>query len=413
MPWDASLDRLRDALAELYPVVADMRRVAKGALLPLGRVTLRGEPVSDWQAILEEAAKLDYVEDLIEVAVAEHRRNRALLMAVEAYHLRRARSQPALHGQASAASRSPLSTSAGTAGASTAPVSALVAATLPQHLLLDLGQGATISLARVPAGEFVMGSAGPEDAAPSGSAPASGSAAASAASASAAAADSLARDDEKPQHKLWLPEYRLAKYPVTVAQYRAFLQATGYPLEGAEGMAAPDDHPVTGVSWHDALAFCEWASYVSGRSVSLPSEAEWEKAARGTDGRIYPWGNRWDPGRCNSQGQETGPGSTTPVGHYSPQGDSPYGCADMAGNVWEWTRSLWGKDVGEPDFRYPYRPDDGRENAHAGDDILRVVRGGAYYSGEALVRCALRDCFGPDDREASNGFRVVVLAAAP
>jgi formylglycine-generating enzyme required for sulfatase activity len=389
MPWDVSLDRLRDALAALYPVVAEMRRVAKSALLPLGRVTMGGEPVSDWQAILEEAAKLDYVEDLIEVAVAEHRRNRALLMAVESYHLRRARSQPAMHAPATAAaSPSPRPNSAGT------PQPAVAAHA--QHLLLDLGHGVTIPLARVPAGEFLMGSGGPDDAAPG-----------------SATADSLAHDDEKPQHKLWLPEYRLAKYPVTVAQYRAFRQATDYPLEEGEGMAAPDDHPVTGVSWHDAVAFCEWASYVSGRTVSLPSEAEWEKAARGTDGRIYPWGNRWDPGRCNNDGQETGPGRTTPVGYYSPQGDSPYGCADMAGNVWEWTRSLWGKDVGEPDFRYPYRPDDGRENAHAGSDILRVVRGGAFYSGEAFVRCALRDCFGPADRDASNGFRVVVLSAAP
>jgi formylglycine-generating enzyme required for sulfatase activity len=121
------------------------------------------------------------------------------------------------------------------------------------------------------------------------------------------------------------------------------------------------------VTWHDAMAYCRWLARVTGRAYRLPSEAEWEKAARGTDGRIWPWGNKWDSKRCNSR--EGGPGNTTPVGQYSPQGDSPYGCVDMAGNVWEWTLSLL-KD-------YPYDPKDGREDAQA--EGRRRLRGGAFF----------------------------------
>ena len=92
------------------------------------------------------------------------------------------------------------------------------------------------------------------------------------------------------------------------------------------------------VSWYDVVTYCRWLSKVTGKPYRLPSEAEWEKAARGSEGWIYPWGNEWDEKLCNSL--EGGKGGTSPVGMYSPAGDSPYDCADMAGNVWEWTRSL-------------------------------------------------------------------------
>jgi len=161
----------------------------------------------------------------------------------------------------------------------------------------------------------------------------------------------------------------VARTPVTNAEYARFVVATGHqPPEHWKGMAPPDelrDHPVVNVSWHDAVAYAQWAG------MRLLTEQEWEKAARGIDGRLYPWGDEFDLARCNTH--ESGIGTTTPVGRYSPGfhpelvegGDSPCGCADMAGNVWEWTASGW-----EP----------GSES--------RVLRGGPYLGGSPAVRFA-------------------------
>ena len=221
--------------------------------------------------------------------------------------------------------------------------------------------------------------------------------------------DPQAFDDELPQHRVTLPGYWIGRYPVTVAQFRAFVEASGHRPQDPDSLKGPDEHPVAWVSWYDALAYCRWLSEKAGIPVALPSEAEWEKAARGTDGRIYPWGDEPpDEGRCSFKNHVRG---TTPVGRYSPQGDSPYGCADMAGNVWEWTRSLWGEDLRKPDFKYPYDPEDGRENLETGRDVRRVLRGGAFLDEDRRVRCAARLRLDPNRRYGDFGFRVVAARA--
>jgi len=211
---------------------------------------------------------------------------------------------------------------------------------------------------------------------------------------------------EQPQHELTLPAYEIGRYPVTNAEYAAFVAATGRdaPRHWREGQFPEElaDHPVVYVVWQDALAYVGWLQERTGQPYRLPTEAEWEKAARGQDGRLWPWGNEWDPKCANCK--PAGPGETTPVGQY-PDGVSPYGCHDMAGNVWEWCSSLWGGDLQKPTFGYPYRGDDGREKLDGGG--LRIVRGDSWYNDNpGDVRCACRGRSGPDDRLAHDGFRV-------
>lgn len=208
--------------------------------------------------------------------------------------------------------------------------------------------------------------------------------------------DPAARDDELPQQTVLLPTYRIARTPVTNAQYQVFVQATGRraPQHWKEGRIpeGKEKHPVVYVSWQDAVAFCAWASEATGMTIRLPSEAEWEKAARGTDGRLYPWGNDKPTKEHCNLGMNVG--DTTPVGSY-PKGASPYGVLDAAGNVWEWTNSLW--------KGYPYDPADGREDPYR--EGSRTVRGGSFGSRDGLVRCACRN----NDLNPNNnvGLRVV------
>lgn len=164
--------------------------------------------------------------------------------------------------------------------------------------------------------------------------------------------------------------------------------------------------PVTCVSWHDANEFCRWTTSVlrtAGQiiEVRLPSEAEWEKAVRGTDGRIYPWGNEApDKEHCNFD-RNVSLGDTTPVDKY-PKGRSFYDVWDMTGNVWEWTSSI--------DKKYPYKSDDGREDAVAGAG-RRVVRGGSFVDGRDFVRCAYRHRLDIASRGNYIGFRVVAIGS--
>ncbi len=234
-----------------------------------------------------------------------------------------------------------------------------------------------------------------------------------------------ADDDSKPQHRLTLPRYFVARYPVTVAQFKAFVDASGHKLRDKDSIRGRPNHPVVNVTWHEAIAYCDWLTETLRQwqgtpeplagllrkekwCITLPSEAEWEKAARSSDGRAYPWGNDFDPDKANTS--ETGIGATSAVGSFS-GGASSYGLLDLSGNVWEWTRSLWGKDFSKPDFKYPYDPKDKRrEDLKAPDDILRVLRGGSFFNGARDARCAFRGRYNPFSWVGFNGFRV---AASP
>jgi formylglycine-generating enzyme required for sulfatase activity len=204
-----------------------------------------------------------------------------------------------------------------------------------------------------------------------------------------------------------VPTFYIARHEVTVAQFAAFARASGWSVD-QRALAGPPTHPVTFVSWPDALAYCRWLESTlksaasastpvqkllrEGWRVTLPSEAEWEKAARGTDRRAYPWGNEPRSGRANYSG--TG---TTPVGQYACP-ECPYGLSDMSGNVWEWTSS--------PYQPYPYDPADDRANLDA--DALWVMRGGHFGDGPRLVRTTTRGAADPGARRPFIGFRVVV-----
>ncbi len=217
---------------------------------------------------------------------------------------------------------------------------------------------------------------------------------------------------ETPQHTVDLPGYYIARYPVTVAQFRAFVEDSDYEPGDPDSLRGMDNHPVVWVNWHDAQVYCEWLTErlrawggtpdplarllceANGR-IMLPSEAQWEKAARGplegsNPGRIFPWGNDPDPNRAN-YGRTIGQRSA--VGCF-PCGASPYDIEDLSGNVWEWTRTQWQANYED------YRP-----NLPVGDRA--VLRGGAFYDDERYVRCASRDWYYPHFRYDGFGFRVV------
>jgi formylglycine-generating enzyme required for sulfatase activity len=216
-------------------------------------------------------------------------------------------------------------------------------------------------------------------------------------------------ENERPAHTVYTAAFYIDRFPVTNAAYKRFVDATGYPIpsydvEWAEPAGynwdlrtrtpppGKEHHPVVLVRWEDARAYAAWAG------KRLPTEAEWERAARGLDGRRWPWGDDFAEGHCNTR--ESGVGGTSAVDRYSPQGDSPAGVADMVGNVWEWTSSL---------FRpYPYDPEDGRESLEA--EGWRVLRGGSWRNDLDRARCTAR--LDGDFLFFNNvGFRCAVSAA--
>ena len=235
-------------------------------------------------------------------------------------------------------------------------------------LVVHFASGVWTTLVHVPAGPFRMGSNAAEDA--------------------------EAGKAEQPAHSVRLSDYYLGKYPVTNAQYAAFLRATGRAVALPSGVL-----PVVNVTWDDAAAFCRWVSVATARPFRLPTEAEWEKAARGPEGLRYPWGEAWDPTRLNSNNIV---GGLTPVDRYSPDSDGPYGTADQLGNVWEWC-----SDWFDPQL-YARRAARGNASDPVGPPTGQgyVVRGGAFDSPPRHTRSAHRNWYYPDTTRANLGFRL-------
>lgn len=255
-------------------------------------------------------------------------------------------------------------------------------------------------------------------------------------------------DDEKPIHEVSLNEFYMSRYPVTQAQFKLFIDAEGYKTENywSEAKHAKvwsngvvrgwreidmrgkpkfyrfpfdlDNHPVVGITWYEALAYCRWlddrltkASNITlwnaeglktikkpdGLKVILPSEAEWEYAAHGGKDYEYPWGNEITPDHANYR--DTGIDSTSAVGSF-PKGENGYGLLDMIGNVWEWTRSHSEK--------YPYTPKNDREKLVEGTGIRRIIRGGSFSYLAVNCRCANRNLLNTYDGDRLNGFRLVL-----
>ena len=257
-----------------------------------------------------------------------------------------------------------------------------VARLLPQPV------GALPEFVEVPAGPFIMGAGTSRD---------------------PQAFDNERWSQSQGEGTVDLPAFFIARHEVTVDQFAAFARAATWTVD-PQSLGGPPTHPATFVSWTDALAYCRWLEAArrgetttpadlsrrvrEGWRVRLPTEAQWEKAARGTDGRRYPWGP--EPRRDRANYERT---ATTPVGQFACP-ECPYGLADMSGNVWEWTSS--------PYQPYPY--DAGDDAANLDADALWVIRGGHYGDPARLVRTTARGAAEPGARRAFIGFRVVLTS---
>ncbi|MGD2089666.1 MAG: SUMF1/EgtB/PvdO family nonheme iron enzyme [Candidatus Aminicenantes bacterium] len=220
----------------------------------------------------------------------------------------------------------------------------------------------------------------------------------------------------KPVKHIYLDDFMIGVYPVTNQEFERFVDDKGYQREEfwsedgwqwcrEEKVTEPiwwhdrkwngPNFPVVGVSWYEAAAYAKWLSKITGKPFRLPTEAEWEKAARGSDGKIYPWGNKNDENCCNSR--ESGIGRTSPVGIF-PNGESVYRCHDMAGNVWEWCADWFDEKY------YPKSPDKNPTGPTTGS--LRVFRGGSWGNSAWLCRAAYRLDGRPAIRSADFGFRL-------
>ena len=248
----------------------------------------------------------------------------------------------------------------------------------PMHGDQNLRVIGGLNFVRVPAGKFVMGSKDDNE---------------------------LAVNSEKPQHTVDLTyEYWISRFILTNDQYAEYLGKKRHPVSDWQ---KKKDYPVVNVSWNDAMDYCRWfnENYKSdlGDLLSrLPSEAEWEKAARGAYGNEWPWGNEFDASKCNSA--EGKKGGTTPVGVYSTWGgDSPYGCSDMVGNVWEWCHDWFSDSEYQSRISMPVVNPKGSQSGY-----YRALRGGSFSYFRNGTRCAYRIDYNPDKRDLNLGFRLVI-----
>ena len=229
---------------------------------------------------------------------------------------------------------------------------------------------------------------------------------------------SVLTPNSSPPHRVAVGGFRIGRYPVTNTLYGRFIAATGRGwVSPARDDPALLNAPATDLTWRDAMACCAWLTETwrgEGRIgpqavVRLPTEAEWERAARGDQAHgaapVHPWAAAWDADRCN--GEAAGLNAPCAVGMF-PRGVSPFGAADMAGQVWEWCATLWGPAMDRPDLAYPYDATDGREAAEAPPDWRRVLRGGCFSSGAEKANAHYRGSLEPDGFWRGNGFRVVV-----
>lgn len=209
---------------------------------------------------------------------------------------------------------------------------------------------------------------------------------------------------EYPGEEYDLAAYSISRYPITIAQFRAFLEDTGQDkrLQKAP-FTSPDNYPMTHIKWYEAVEFCNWLSSKLRHPVRLPTEAEWQKAAGGAESLLYPYGNEFDAHKSNVR--ESGIEALTPVGIF-PEGASPYGVLDMSGNIWEWTLTKWRRRDLKGGLKQLPSYSEMEDNSVEGVS-QRIICGGAYTVTERLCRTSAHYMRSPEFAISIQGFRIV------